>query len=120
MINLVREYLWKFITGKYYHPREEERIFMFLDLKSSTTIAEKIGNKKFFDLLREVFNDTTQPIIDCQGEIYQYVGDEIVITWPVDKGLEENNCLLCFFQVQQVLEARRDYYLKRLQLPACI
>ncbi|MBK7107553.1 MAG: hypothetical protein IPH62_19990 [Ignavibacteriae bacterium] len=33
--------LWKFITGKYLHPRQEERIFMFLDLKSATTIAEK-------------------------------------------------------------------------------
>ena len=41
--------LWKFITGKYYHPRQEERIFMFLDLRSSTTIAEKMNSKKFFE-----------------------------------------------------------------------
>jgi adenylate cyclase len=105
--------LWKFITGKYYHPREEERIFMFLDLKSSTTIAENIGNKKFFNLLKEVFNDVTEPIINSQGEIYQYVGDEIVITWPVDKGLEKNNCLQCFFRIQQVLEIKKEYYLKK-------
>ncbi|HTM93239.1 MAG TPA: hypothetical protein VL095_12520, partial [Flavisolibacter sp.] len=35
--------LWKFISGKYHQPREEERIFMFLDMKSSTTIAEQLG-----------------------------------------------------------------------------
>jgi len=103
--------LWKFITGKYYHPREEERIFMFLDLKSSTTIAEKTGSNKFFRLLKEIFNDITEPIINSRGEIYQYVGDEVVVTWPVKTGLSENNCLLCFYWIQQALEKRKQYYL---------
>src|SRR5690606_30234238 len=79
--------LWKFITGKYYLPRQEERIFMFLDLKSSTTIAEKIGSKRFFELLKEIFQDITEPIMDSLGEIYQYVGDEVVITWTMRNGL---------------------------------
>lgn len=105
--------LWKFITGKYYHPQEEERIFMFMDLKSSTTIAERIGHKKFFNLLKEIFNDITEPIVNSQGEIYQYVGDEIVITWPALKGLTENNCLLCFCRIQQVLKEKQAYYLER-------
>ena len=77
--------LWKFITGKYYHPRQEERIFMFLDLKSSTTIAEKMNSKKFFELLKEIFSDITEPILNSQGEIYQYVGDEVIITLACGK-----------------------------------
>ena len=32
-----------FLLGKYFHPKREERIFMFMDLRSSTTIAEKLG-----------------------------------------------------------------------------
>jgi adenylate cyclase len=104
--------LWKFITGKYYHPRQEERIFMFLDLKSSTTIAEKMSSNNFFQLLKEIFNDITEPILNSYGEIYQYVGDEVVISWPVEKGLMNNNCLLCFFRIQQALEERRKYYVK--------
>ncbi len=108
--------LWKFITGKYYNPREEERIFMFLDLKSSTTIAEKITSKKFFELLKDIYNDITEPIINSQGEIYQYVGDEVVITWPVEKGLAENNCLLCFFRVEEALEKRNEYYQEKYGL----
>ena len=104
--------LWKFITGKYYHPREEERVFMFLDLKSSTTIAEKTGSNKFFRLLKEIFNDVTEPIINSRGEIYQYVGDEIVITWPAKTGLSENNCLLCFYWIKEALEKRTEHYLE--------
>jgi adenylate cyclase len=104
--------LWKFITGKYYHPREEERVFMFLDLKSSTTIAEKTGSNKFFRLLKEIFNDVTEPIINSRGEIYQYVGDEIVITWPAKTGLSENNCLLCFYRIKEALEKRTEHYLE--------
>lgn len=108
--------LWKFLTGKYYHPRQEERIFMFLDLRSSTTIAEKMNSKKFFGLMKEVFDDITEPILNSQGEIYQYVGDEVVITWPVDKGLAGNNCLLCFFRIQQALEQRKEHYMQEYDL----
>ena len=108
--------LWKFITGKYYNPREEERIFMFLDLKSSTTIAEKIGNKKFFEFIREVFHDITEPIINSCGEIYQYVGDEVVISWTIEHGLSNNNCLICFFNIEQMIEERKEHYLRKYGL----
>lgn len=102
--------LWKFITGKYYNPTEEVRIFMFLDLKSSTTLAEKIGSKKYFEFLREVYQDITDPILNCQGEIYQYVGDEVVISWPVDKGILDNNCVQCYFEIEHILKDRMEYY----------
>ena len=105
--------LWKFLTGKYYHPRQEERIFMFLDLRSSTSIAETMSSKKFFDFLKDVFQDITEPILKSQGEIYQYVGDEVVITWPVDRGLSENNCLLCFFRIEQALKLKEEFYRKK-------
>jgi adenylate cyclase len=108
--------LWKFLTGKYYHPREEERIFMFLDLKSSTTIAEKTGSNKFFKLLKEIFSDITEPIINSRGEIYQYVGDEVIVTWPAKTGLSENNCLLCFYRIKDALEKRSEYYLEEYGL----
>jgi adenylate cyclase len=108
--------LWKFLTGKYYHPRQEERIFMFLDLRSSTTIAEKMNSRKFFGLLKEIYHDITESILNSQGEIYQYVGDEVVITWPVDRGLAGNNCVLCFFRIQQALEQRKEHYVREYDL----
>jgi len=108
--------LWKFLTGKYYHPRQEERIFMFLDLRSSTAIAEKMNSKKFSELLKEVYHDITESILNSQGEIYQYVGDEVVITWPVDRGLAGDNCLLCFFRIQRALEQRKEHYMREYDL----
>ena len=35
--------LAKLVAGKFHTPREELRVFMFLDLKASTTIAEQLG-----------------------------------------------------------------------------
>ena len=95
--------LWKFINGRYHKPREEERVFMFADMRSSTTIAEKIGHKKYFNLLSDLFSDITNTILNYEGEIYQYVGDEIVISWPLKNGIKQANCLHCFLQIEQKL-----------------
>ena len=65
--------LWKFIRGKYHKPREEERIFMFLDMKSSTKIAEQLGHVRFYTLLNELFHEISQPVLQTKAEIYQYV-----------------------------------------------
>ena len=108
--------LKKFIIGKYHKPREELRIFMFLDMKSSTTIAEKIGNKQYFNLLSDAFADLTGSIIASRGEIYQYVGDEIVISWSLKKGLADANCLNCFIRIQKKLEELSPFYEKKYGL----
>ena len=49
--------LMKYLTGKYFNPIEENRIFMFLDLKSSTTIAEKLSHVRYSQLIQECFAD---------------------------------------------------------------
>ena len=105
--------LWKLLTGRYYNPRDEERIFMFLDLRSSTAIAEHLGHQRFFELLRELFQDVTRPVVDSRGEIYQYVGDEVVISWPVERGLEDANCLACFFRIERAITDKGSEYRDR-------
>ncbi|MDB5232198.1 MAG: adenylate cyclase, partial [Chitinophagaceae bacterium] len=75
--------LANFFTGKYHSPKEEERIFMFLDMRSSTTIAESLGHVKYFEMLREYYFDLSDPIVKYSGEIYQYVGDEIIVSWKL-------------------------------------
>ena len=108
--------LFKFLKGNYHQPKKEERIFMFMDMKSSTTIAEQLGNEQYFNLLNDVFADLTDTILNHQGEIYQYVGDEIVICWPVKKGVKEANFIRCFMQVQAKLAELRPTYLARYQV----
>nr|WP_281503814.1 adenylate/guanylate cyclase domain-containing protein [Arenibacter sp. F26102] len=86
---------------------------MFLDLKGATSIAEKMDSTLFFAMLKEVYFDITKPIIESAGEIYQYVGDEVVITWPIEKGLKNNNCLASFFRIESKIQEKRLKYLKK-------
>ena len=99
-----------FLLGKYFHPKREERIFMFLDLRGATTIAEQLGEVKYFNFLKDVFRDTTPDILKSKGEIYQYVGDEMVISWKKNTGTLKANCLQCFFDIQQRLLDNASYY----------
>ncbi len=105
--------LRNFFTGKYHQPTEEERIFMFLDMKSSTTIAEKLGHIKYFELLKEYYDAFSDPVIDHSGEVYQYIGDEIVISWRLQNGLQNNNCIKCYFAMKNSLAEKSEHYHKK-------
>ena len=48
--------LLRYLLGTYHRPRVERRVFMFLDMKSSTTLAEMLGGKKYFSLAEYVFS----------------------------------------------------------------
>jgi adenylate cyclase len=103
--------LFSMFLGRYHHPHEVQRVFMFLDLSNSTTMAEQLGHIKFFSLLRDLFIDITDPILNAHGEIYQYVGDEVVISWPIKKAVTETpHCIDCFFSIEQTLNLRKQYY----------
>lgn len=108
--------LLKFILGKYHKPREIERLFCFIDLKDSTTIAEQLGHLKFGMFLKDYYSDITEAIRKTQAEIYQYVGDEIILSWPMDKGLQNNNVVRCYFLMQELIETYREKYLKKYGL----
>jgi adenylate cyclase len=103
--------LLKILYGKYNTPIEEERVFMFLDIKSSTTIAEKLGHKKFYSLLNNFFHEITAPVLTTGAEIYQYVGDEIVFTWKFAVGIKEANCLKIFFLIKEKVEQNKQQYM---------
>ena len=108
--NLGHSVLINFFTGKYHRPKQEERIFMFLDMKSSTTIAEELGHVRYFKFLQRYYDDMGDAIIEYQGEVYQYVGDEIVLTWPKKIGINHYNCLRCFFAMKQALLGKAINY----------
>jgi adenylate cyclase len=99
------------ISGKYYIPREEKRIFMLLDLKSSTTLAEKFGNLKYHQFLNDFYYDITRCILAVKGEIYRYVGDEVIISWVEKTGIENMNCLRAYIYIQYEMRKQREKYL---------
>lgn len=105
--------LGKLLTGRYHNPLEEERIFLFADINHSTAIAERLGHIRFFNLLNDFFRDITNSIIDTGGEIYQYVGDEIVISWPMKKGVHNANCIRCFYFMQEAIQKKAPKYMEK-------
>lgn len=111
--NVGQYVLLNFFTGKYHQPLEEERVFMFLDMKSSTAIAEKLGHIKYFNLLKDYYSDLSDSIIEYAGEIYQYVGDEVVVTWKLKRNNINANSIHCFFAMQNSLIGKTEKYLSK-------
>ena len=102
-----------YITGRYHHPKNEERIFMFIDVNSSTSIAEKIGDLKFHNFLNDFYYDITRCILSTKGEIYRYIGDEINITWSMKRGLSNANCITTYFYVLHQIKRQKEKYLSK-------
>ncbi|MEJ0056119.1 MAG: adenylate/guanylate cyclase domain-containing protein [Bacteroidota bacterium] len=99
------------LLGRYRTPREEERIFMFMDLKSSTTIAEKLGHLKYSSFIRDCFSDINEVLYPFRAQVYQYAGDEIIVTWPESEGIQQYFCIRFYFACKDQFAMRADYYL---------
>lgn len=108
--------LLSLFTGKYHKPITEDRVFMFIDLRSSTTYAEQLGHIRYSMLIQDCFFVLNEVVEKYQGEIYQYVGDEAVVSWPVNSGLKNANCLTFFFAFVNKIKARGPKYLDRFGL----
>ena len=104
--------LLKFLLGRYYKPKEETRIFLFMDLKSSTYYAEKLGHFKYSRLIQDCFKDISKAVQVNKAEIYQYVGDEVVLTWKINDGIVNLRCLQVFYDFLDILEKKKEYYQK--------
>ena len=102
-----------YITGKYHQPKQEERIFMFLDMRSSTRIAELLGHIHYFEFLNQYYSDLTEFILESTGEIYQYVGDEVIVSWPVNGSDNYRRSLDCFYKIRTGMQNKSEFYLNR-------
>jgi adenylate cyclase len=98
------------VLGRYRRPRAERRFFLFVDVIGSTAIAERLGPLQAHRFLAAVFSATAEPIAASGGEIYQYVGDEIVVTWTEAEGIPEARPLKCFFLMEASLLDLREQF----------
>lgn len=103
----------KVFIGQYHKPREEYKLFMFLDVKSSTAIAEKLGHLKYSELMQDFFYDLSEQAYNYYSWIYQYVGDEAVITWDVKNHKSIAQCLGLYFKIKGVIEKRSAHYTRK-------
>jgi adenylate cyclase len=111
--------LGSLLTGRYYYPREEERIVLFLDLVDSTSIAERIGNVRFHAMLSETFTRLSRVVTDFGGEVYRYVGDALIATWPLGTPAENARAIRCMFACRDALDAAAlDIMDRHVHIPA--
>ena len=88
------------------------RIFLFLDLKGSTTIAEKLGHNTYSQLLRNCYHDLTEIVIKYKADIYQYIGDEVVLSWKTKDAFQTLNCIKLYFAYDNKLKEHKEFYMK--------
>ena len=102
--------LFAFAAGRYYEPRIEERALLFIDMRSSTAIAERLGELSYLKCLNRFIADVSRGIAEGGGEIHKYVGDEIIATWRLAPGLNDARCVGACFAALDRLDAQGPAY----------
>ena len=103
--------LTSLLLGTYHRPARRRLIVMFLDLAHSTRLAEAMGELRVHDLITRFFFDIDEPIGDCGGVVHAYVGDEVIVSWPVATDPVRNaRAVACFFAIERKMAALRPDY----------
>ncbi|MBR0757083.1 adenylate/guanylate cyclase domain-containing protein [Bradyrhizobium jicamae] len=94
-----------FVTGRYHFPVEENRFVLFVDIAGSTGLAERLGGVGIHRFLDRAFRLLTHSVVDYRGEVLNYVGDEVIVTWREEAGMVDCRPLRCFAAMRDALQA---------------
>jgi adenylate cyclase len=100
--------LLNFVTGRYHSPMEESRFVLFVDIAGSTGLAEQLGGVGIHRLLDRTFRLLTLAVVDYHGEVLDYVGDELIVTWREAGGAVDWRPLRCFVAMRGELVRASD------------
>jgi adenylate cyclase len=98
-----RRALLNFVIGRYHTPVEENRFVLFVDIAGSTGLAERLGGIGIHRLLDRIFRMLSLAVVDYRGEVLNYVGDEVIVTWPERTGAVDCRPLRCFMAMRDEL-----------------
>lgn len=98
------------VLGRYHRPQQERRIFLFIDLKDSSKLAAKIGDRRYQTLVARVFFDLDEIVVDHGGEVHAYVGDLMIATWPLANAAKNARAVAAVFAMQDRIAARAPDY----------
>ena len=101
------------LMGRYFRPVREQRAFLFVDLKNSTGLAFKLGDVRFHEYLSQFFFEADQAIVSTGGEIVSYVGDAVIVTWPLNDNREINaNPIIALGKIVAMLKEKAPEFEK--------
>jgi class 3 adenylate cyclase len=98
------------VLGRYHRPQQERRIFLFIDLRDSTRLAAKIGDRRYQALVARVFFDLDEIVVDHGGEVHAYVGDLMIATWPLADSRKNARAVAAVLAMQDRIAARAPDY----------
>jgi len=102
-----------YIKGKYNHPVSEELVFMFIDMKDSTSIAEQMDSETFYAFINECFYYMTDATLKHKAEILKYIGDEVIFKWSKQDAFNNDNCVKLHFEIQAKLDDKASYFIEK-------
>jgi hypothetical protein len=67
------------------------------------------------------FFDIDRPIAEYDGEVHAYVGDEVIVTWPLSDDPAQNaRSLRCFFAAEDRMTDLASAYMRRIRCRATL
>jgi class 3 adenylate cyclase len=102
--------LRNFVIGRYAKPVSETRVFLLVDLVGSSPLAERLGDERFHAFLATFFFDIDQPIVESGGEVYSYVGDALIASWPQGDAASRHAALAATAEIFATLARRAEYF----------
>jgi len=113
VVEIIKKYspgvFFDVLMGRYRHPKIEKRIIMFIDLKDSTPIAEKLDTIDYFKFIRQFIELVSTALIQYHGRIYQYVGDEVVVSW-IYNTKNAKHCLDALIETRKLIEQKGESF----------
>lgn len=104
-----KDFIGKLLLGAYHRPRNENRIFLFIDLTESTKLSKELDLQQYSLLIKEFFRDIDIAMEKHDGEIYQYAGDEMIVSWP-DSKFNYDKAVQAFIKFHEQMKSKRRYY----------
>ena len=91
-----------------------EMTVLFSDIRSFTSISEKLSANELKNMLNRYFSPITKIIFENQGTIDKYVGDMVMAFWnaPLTDPKHAENCVIAAFEMQRQTALLRDEFWK--------
>jgi adenylate cyclase len=102
--------LLNFLLGRYHRPLREQQVFMFIDFLGARALSNRLGDIRAQSLISAVFFDIDATIGKFGGEIHRYIGDELVVTWPFQRGTSGARCVKCALEIVALVGGNAEHY----------
>jgi adenylate cyclase len=102
--------LLNFLLGRYHRPLRDEQVFLFIDFLDARGLSKRLGDLRAQSLIAAAFFDIDEPVQDYGGETHRYIADELVVTWPLARGIKNARCLKCALRIDAQIRSKADHY----------